>query len=105
MTPSTYPDEESGVKQRSPSRYQIQLGYGNGAWRASATADNFLRTSWETNHQTLTSQYYQFDRREYGTNQHMRFQFSVTYTFGYGKKIQRGDEVSGVGAAGSAILK
>lgn len=105
MTPSTYPDEESGVKQRSPSRYQIQLGYGNGAWRASATAYNFLRTSWETNHQTLTSQYYQFDRREYGTNQHMRFQFSVTYTFGYGKKIQRGDEVSGVGAAGSAILK
>ena len=105
MTPSTYPDQESGIKERTPSRYQIQLGYGKGAWRATATAYNFLRSSWETNHQTLTSQYYRFDRREFGTAQHMRFQLSVTYTFGYGKKVKRGNEVGGVGAGSSAILK
>lgn len=105
MTPSTYPDQESGIKERTPSRYQIQLGYGKGAWRASATAYNFLRSSWETTHQTLQSQYYHFDKREFGTAQHMRFQFSVTYTFGYGKKVQRGDEVSGAGTGSSAILK
>lgn len=105
VTPSTYPDQESGIKERIPSRYQLQLGYGKGAWRASATAYNFLRSSWETSHQTLTSPYYQFDRREYGTAQHMRFQFSLTYTFGYGKKVQRGDEVSGSGTAASSILK
>lgn len=105
MTPSTYVGNDGGVKEKSPSSYQIQLGWGKGAWRASATAYNFLRSSWETSKQTLTSQYYQFDRREYGTGKHMRFQFSVTYTFGYGKKVQRGDEVSGAGTAGSAILK
>lgn len=105
MTPSTYPDQESGIKESIPSRYQLQLGYGKGAWRASATAYNFFQSSWETSHQTLTSPYYQFDRREYGTSQHMRFQFSVTYTFGYGKKVQRGDEVSGSGTAASSILK
>ncbi len=105
VTPSTYPDQESGVKERTRSRYQIQLGYRKGAWRASATAYNFLRSDWETDRQTLTSQYYCFDRREFGTSQHMRFQFSVTYTFGYGKKVQRGDEVSGAGAGSSAILK
>lgn len=105
MTPSTYPDQESGIKESIPSRYQLQLGYGKGAWRASATAYNFFQSSWKTSHQTLTSPYYQFDRREYGTSQHMRFQFSVTYTFGYGKKVQRGDEVSGSGTAASSILK
>lgn len=105
MTPSTYVGDAGGVKEKSPSSYQIQLGWGKGAWRASATAYNFLRSSWETSKQTLISKYYQFDRREYGTGQHMRFQFSVTYTFGYGKKVQRGDEVSGAGTAGSAILK
>ena len=31
--------------------------------------------------------------------------FKVTYTFGYGKKVQRNNELSGVGTAASAILK
>lgn len=104
-TPRKDLSQTSGIKDRTPSRYQLQIGYGKGAWRASATAYNFLRSSWESSRETLTSQYYQFDRRTYGTAQHMRFQFSVTYTFGYGKKIQRGNEVSGSGTGQSAILK
>lgn len=104
-TPRKDLNQASGIKDRTPSRYQIQIGYGKGAWRASATAYNFLRSSWESSRETLTSPYYQFDRRIYGTAQHMRFQFSVTYTFGYGKKIQRGNEVSGSGVGQSSILK
>ena len=105
MTPSTYIPDESGMKAHTPSSYQVQLGWGKGAWRLSATAHNFLRSSWETNRQELNSTYYNFDRREYGTGQHMRFQISATYTFGYGKKVQPGDEVSGAGTTESAILK
>ncbi len=105
MTPSTYIPDASGMKERTPSSYQIQLGWGKGAWRLNATAHNFLRSSWETDRQQLTSQYYSTDRREYGTGQHMRFQFSVTYTIGYGKKVQRGDEVGGAGTSSSSILK
>ena len=105
MTPSTYIPDESGMKAHTPSSYQVQLGWGKGAWRLSATAHNFLRSSWETNRQELNSTYYNFDRREYGTGQHMRFQISATYTFGYGKKVQPGDEVSGAGTTESSILK
>lgn len=105
MTPSTYIPDESGMKSHTPSSYQIQLGWGKGAWRLSATAHNFLRSSWETSGQELYGKNYSFDRHEYGTSDHMRFQFSATYTFGYGKKVQRGDEVSGSGANSSAILK
>ena len=96
---------DAGYKEYTPESYQVQLGWGRGAWKASATAYNFMRSSWETSRQTLTSQYYQSDVRTFGTAQHMRFQFSVTYTFGYGKKVQRGDEVSGSGTGQSAILK
>lgn len=105
MTPSTYIPDESGMKAHTPSSYQIQLGWGKGAWRLSATAHNFLRSSWETTRQELYSQNYSFDRHEFGTEQHMRFQFSATYTFGYGKKVQRGNEVSGAGTTESSILK
>lgn len=105
MTPKTYIGEESGCKERLPSRYQIQLGYGKGAWRASATAFNFLNSNWKTKHQTLTSQYYSYERGEFGTSQHMRFQFSVTYTIGYGKKVKQNNEVVGSGTIESAILK
>lgn len=105
MTPSTYIPDESGMKAHTPSSYQIQLGWGKGAWRLSATAHNFLRSSWETSRQELYSKNYSFDRHEYGTSEHMRFQFSATYTFGYGKKVQRGEEISGSGANSSAILK
>lgn len=45
MTPSTYIPDESGMKERTPSSYQIQLGWGKGACRISATAHNFLRSS------------------------------------------------------------
>ena len=105
VTPSTYIRDNSGIKERTPSQYQIQLGWNKGNWQLRATAHNFLRSSWETNRQTLTSKYYQFDNRNYGYDQHMRFQFSFTYTFNYGKKVQPHSEVSGSGTAESAILK
>jgi len=105
MTPATSLNYESGEKERTPSRYQIQIGWSDGEWQASATAYNFMRSSWEISEQTLSGRYYQSNCRLYGTNQHMRFQFSITYTFGYGKKVKRGNEVGGADVSGSAILK
>jgi hypothetical protein len=105
MTPSTYIPDESGMKERTPSSYQVRLGWGRGAWQLSAIAHNFLRSSWESSRQELYSANYNLIKREYGTGSHMRFQFSATYTIGYGKKVQRNDEVMGSGISQSAILK
>lgn len=40
-----------------------------------------------------------------GTSSHPRINFTATYTFGYGKKVQRGNEVGEQSGAASAILK
>lgn len=104
-TPLKNFSSNAGYTIQTPSRYQIQIGWGKGAWRASATAYNFLRTSWEDNRYTLNGQYYSYDQTYYGSNQHMRFQLSATYTFGYGKKLQTGNEINGTVSTNSAILK
>lgn len=105
MTPSHYQEEQSGVVERTPDKYQVQLGWGDKGWNVRLAAYNFLRTSWNSTHQTLSSRAYSFDRREFSTAQHWRLSLAVSYTFGYGRKVDRSDEVSGAGTAGSAILK
>lgn len=105
MTPSRYQEEQSGIVERTPATYQIQLGWGDKGWNIRAGVYNFLRTSWESSHQILSSKYYSFDRKEFSTAQHWRITLAVSYTFGYGKKVDHYDEVSGSGTAESAILK
>ena len=105
MTPSHYQEEDSGIVERTPSSYQITLGWAKNGWNIKAGTYNFLRTSWESSRQTLSSTYYSFDNKIFSTAKHWRLTFSVSYTFGYGKKINRGNEVSGSGTASSAILK
>ena len=105
MTPSKYQQDHSGIISRTPSKYQLQIGWGKGAWNISASAYNFFHTSWDDYKESLTSEYYSFDRTTFGTQHHARYTISVTYTVGYGKKVQRKNEMSGSGTAGSAILK
>lgn len=105
ITPSHYQEEQSGIVERIPAKYQVQLGWGDKGWNIRAGVYNFLRTSWESTHQTLTSKYYSFDRKEFSTAQHWHITLAASYTFGYGKKVDHSDEVSGSGTAGSAILK
>lgn len=105
MTPSKYQETHSGIISHTPSQYQLQIGWGRGPWKINASAYNFCNTSWEESKEYLTGEYYSFDRKTFGTRQHARYSVSVTYTLGYGKKVQQGNEISGSGTSNSAILK
>ena len=105
MTPFRYQEINSGIVTRSLGRYQLEVGWGKGAWNLSVSAYNFLHTSWEERSETLSSEYYSFDRMTTGTQYHARYSLAVTYTVGYGKKVQRTNETKGAGTAGSAILR
>ena len=103
--PTKYLSSTTGYRETVPTRYLLQLGWGRGSWRASVRAYNFLRSSWESSSQVMAGKYYQSDVRTFGMGEHMRLQLTASYTFGYGKKVQQGNEVGGSGTGTSAILK
>ena len=105
VTPSHYPDENSGIEHKTTSQYSLQVGWGNGYWNIGVEAANFFRSSWRSNKELLRSEYYNMSSLCYSPGQHMKFSLSITYTFGYGKKVGRNDELKGESAASSAILK
>ncbi len=104
-TPSKYIEEENGYIERTATRYMLSVGWHNGPWHADITAYNFFRTNWKTEHMTLTSKYFDYNRQDFNNGMHQRFSFSINYTFNYGKKINNRNETSGSGTAASAILK
>lgn len=104
-TASNFLDEDDGAFEHSPSRYLLNVSWQHGPWRVGATAYNFLRADWQAERRTLRSQYYDYDRTDFGTGFHQRFSISATYTLSYGKKVSTSNEVNRQGTAGSAILK
>lgn len=103
--PLKWAETDNGRQFRTQDQYQIAIGYSAGDWNFRVAADNFLRTNWETQRSDLESEWYEDHRISYGTYRHRDFSVSVTYTFGYGKKVQRGNEVGASGADASGILK
>lgn len=85
--------------------YQLQAGWGNSIWNIRLSAINMFRGDWLAATQTLNSPLYSEFMLQGGTYFHRRLNFSVTYTFGYGKKVSRGNEVGEQSGGVSAILK
>lgn len=105
MTPNQYQNSGNGVVTHQPSRYKLELGWGKGEWKVNLSAYNFAQYSWDNGKTTLDSPYYGFERKNYGAAYHARFGASLTYTIGYGKKVNRADEIKVSGGTESAILK
>ena len=97
--------QQGAIVCRYPDKYLLKFGWGNGTWNVSVCASNFFRYSWDNIHESFISPYYSFDRKSMAKAYHANFGAKVTYTFGYGKKVQRGDEIGGGSAGSSAILK
>lgn len=94
-----------GYKIWLPTEYQLNVGWGNGAWRVSAVAYNFLNSGWKVSRQAISTPYYSYDRTSFSSGGHRQFYINVSYTFGYGKKVKQGNEIGGIGTAENAILK
>lgn len=94
-----------GVWYRTRDFYQLQVGWSNSNWNVRLSAINVFRGDWLAATQTLNAPLYSETISQAGTYYHRRVNLSVTYTFGYGKKVQRGNEVGEQSGASSAILK
>lgn len=93
----------TSVKRKSA--YQLKIGWSNGAWNFTAAAVNIFRRNWVEETSRLTSQWFDQYTTEYGAGSHQFVSLTASYTFGFGKKVRRGDEVQTMGAGSSPIMK
>ena len=85
--------------------HSVTIGWTNANWNLRVMAANFFNKGWNCTTNTTLSPFYSDRQTIVGTSSHSRINFTATYTFGYGKKVQRGNEVGEQSRAASAILK
>lgn len=98
-------DSKDGVYVRSKDSYYLRIGWANSDWNFQATISDLFRWNWQGSEDTMHSRYYDFEKHNFSSLAHCRIKFSATYTFGFGKKVERGNEVGQTYGADSGILK
>lgn len=93
------------TSSRGRSSYQLKAGWSNGRWNLSVSAVNIFRRDWISASSSLTSRWFDQYTTEYSAASHQFVSLTASYTFGFGKKVKRGDEVQGIESGSSAIMK
>ena len=94
-----------GVIYKDRDFYQLIAGWSRANWNIRFSAINLFRNDWLCATNTLSTPSYSETAFIDGNNLHRRLNLSVTYTFGYGKKVQRNNEVGEQSGVASAIMK
>ena len=104
-SPTKIIGEESSMRIKYPSQYQLQFGWGHGPWRARIVACNVFNSDWKTTQTSLSTPYYRQDIQRFGYGYHRSLDIQLSYTFGYGKKVGDNSEIEQTELGGSAILR
>ncbi len=95
----------SGTIYKDRSQLQFSAGWSKSDLNVRIGISNPFRTSWVSATKEFATPIYKEYATSYGTTAHFNLNISITYTFGYGKKVSRNNEVSEQSGIGSAILK
>lgn len=95
----------TGSHTRTPAFYYVEAGWSKYSWYFSLSAKNFLRSNYYAQHETLSTPSYTTSDSYQVPSYHAALVLSATYTFGYGKKVDRGRELNALGGAESAIMR
>lgn len=90
---------------RNRNSHSLTAGWANSDWNIRLTAFNFFNKGWDNADTVTEAPLYSEYKETIGTSSHPRLNVTATYTFGYGKKIQRGNEVGEQSGSTSAIMK
>lgn len=85
--------------------YSFKIGWRNGKWNLTATAVNIFRKNWVAETSSLQSKWFDQYTTDYSATSHQFVSLTASYTFGFGKKVKRGDEVQNQESGSSAIMK
>lgn len=102
---SHFMQSNSGAYSTTRDYYQLQAGWSSGPYNISVAAMNFFRGSNDGSVSRVTAPVFSSTTTSYSANYSRMFMLSATYTFGYGKKIDRSDEVSRATGSSSAIMQ
>lgn len=94
-----------GTWMKTRSFYRLQAGWANATWNFQLQVANFARWHWRSDKSVMHSEYYDKTEQTYSINDHALARLAVTYTFGFGKKVERGNEASQQSGVNSGILK
>ena len=83
----------------------VWAGWANSKWNLKCLLANPYRWHWREKRSAMRSEYYDQYSSTYSSAAHCFVQLSATYTFGFGKKVQVGDEAQQLTGTGSGILK
>ena len=83
----------------------IQAGWSNMSWNIRLTARNLQRWNWRSSYDTMHSDSYSVSKWVCNTSSHAYVQLSATYTFGFGRQIKQGNDISRQAGASSGILE
>lgn len=94
-----------GTWMKHRDMYSFQAGWSNSHWNLRFFARNFFRYNTYMSKGVMNSKYYDSVSYIYTGSCAGFFQISATYTFGFGKKVQAGNEAYQATGASSGILK
>lgn len=95
----------NGIWHKTKSDWYITVAWSNTNWNVRADLINLSRWHWKSGIQEMHSKYYDTYQQFYDAQSHAVIQLSATYTFGFGKKVQRDNEPGVSGSASSGILQ
>jgi hypothetical protein len=105
-SPQGYPDGcMVGTWVKTKAFYRLQAGWSNSTWNVQLQFANFARWHWRSNKNEMHSKYYDKIEQTYSIDDHAMARLAFTYTFGFGKKVERGSEASQQSGVNSGILK
>lgn len=95
--------QESAITWSCP-KYGVGAGWANNDWSVQLYAIQFFAKNKVSSRTELDTPYYKKTSTLENGNYTPTFYCTLTYTFGFGKKIERGDEVKAVSGGADGIL-
>lgn len=97
-------NEMTAIRKRKPF-YEFTVRWGKGPWKVGADLINIFQTSWEDQTDYIYSSLYTSVNTEIGIGSRQTVIVGFSYILGYGKKIDRQNELEGgIWGASSTVL-
>jgi hypothetical protein len=91
--------------EQNPDQYRFLVGWSNGKWNCNVEAENIFRGDWRRLESSVESKYFRQYTTTYDASRHRHIGVTISYTFNFGKKIRRDDEVEASKSGTSAIMQ